>query len=280
MSILNPELSNPLTRSVPLPVSLLTMALLVGGLIGGISNLLFVPPGFWVWEMPVLAYRFLAAAAFAYVAGSLITLMLGRWAESELLIATVNFYGWPLLIAILLDADKIDWSRFVTWAFLLVVLPALVISITYLSANRYRTSSEAQFLLSKGFRLYLLIIGLAALLVGLLVYVAPKQAGFVWPWSELKAWRQLDSRLIASMLLTIAGGSFLVNWRNDRRGARVFLVMLAAYCIMADIGIALHAWATPAFVEQDTIYIIIFGMVLAIGLVLYKPISPTKQPAP
>lgn len=269
MSMLNPGLSKPVSRAVPIAVRLLTLALLVGGLLGGITNLIFVPPGFWVWEMPALALRFLAAAAFAYVAGSLVTFSRSRWIESELLISTVNFYGWPLLLAILIDNAQIDWGKPMSWAFVAVVAPALAISVPYLFINRRRVTNEPRFPLNNLFKAFLGILGLAALAVGLLVFIVPKQAGLLWPWAELTAWKQLDSRLIASMLLTVGAAAFMVIWRNDRGAAGVFMAMLAAYCVVAGLGVGLHAAATPAFVTQDLIYIGIFGVVLVAGLLLY-----------
>jgi hypothetical protein len=129
-------------------------------------------------------------------------------------------------------------------------------------------------------RLFLVVLGLVALAVGLFVFIAPKQAGFIWPWSELAAWKLLDSRLIASMLLTIAGGAFLVVWRNDRGAAQLFLVMLGTYCIFAGAGVVLHALVTPAFVFQDLLYMVIFGLIFLTGLVLFprSPVSAAVAP--
>ncbi|MBN9388819.1 MAG: hypothetical protein J0I20_12255 [Chloroflexi bacterium] len=272
--------ARPAAKGISWPVRLLTLALLFGGLAGGIGNLALVPPGFWVWDMPALAYRFLAAAAFSYVAGSLLTLTRSRWVESELLLATVNFYGWPLLLAILLQTDQLDWSKFMSWAFVAVVAPALAISVPYLWFNRRRVRREARFPLDPSLRIYLVVVGLAAMLVGLFVYIVPRQAGFIWPWAELAAWKLLDSRLIASMLLTMGAAAFLVAWRNDRGAAQLYLVMLGAYCIFAGTGVVLHALVTPAFVFQDLVYMVIFGVIFLVGLILFprSPVSAAVAP--
>ena len=116
---------------------------------------------------------------------------------------------------------------------------------------------------------YLLVVGLLTLVVGTLVFVIPKQSGFVWPWAALDTWQPLDSRLIASMLLTIAGGALLAWWRNDEGVAQVFLAMLFAYCVVAGIGLALHALVTPEFVVADLLYVGIFAIVLVVGTLLY-----------
>ena len=254
--------------NVPFFVRFLTLALCIGGFLGMLGNLLVTPAGFWVWPMPALALRFLAAAAAAYVVGSAYALTRPRWAESELLIATVLLYGLPLLLAMAFDAAQIDWGAPIAWAFVVVVSPAVLISVVYLWRNRYRTRAEKAPPPAMPTRSFLIILAVLAVGVGAWVYIAPKSAGVVWPWAELKAWTLLDSRLIASMLLTIGGGALLALWRNDRGTAQIFLVMLCAYCIFASIGVGLHAAVTPAFVGQDVTYIVIFGLVCLASLVL------------
>ena len=95
------------------------------------------------------------------------------------------------------------------------------------------------------------------------------ESGFVWPWAALDTWQPLDSRLIASMLLTIAGGALLTWWRNDEGVAQVFLAMLSAYGVVASIGLVLHALVTPDFVAADLLYVGIFALVLVVGMLLY-----------
>ena len=254
------------TRKVPLLVRFLTLALLIGGLTGGIANFLLLD-GFWPWEMPPLAHRFLAGAAAAYVVGTLFVFASGRWAESELLLATVVIYGVPLVAAILVQPHLIDWSTPVAWLFIGVVTPALIISTGYLLANWNRTESNSALDLAP--RTYLLVLGVLTAIVGLLVFVVPERSGLLWPWAALDTWEPLDSRLVASMLLTIAGGALLAWWRNDRGMARLLLVMLTAYCVIAGTGLALHAAVEPAMLAANTIYIGIFSVVTLTGTLLF-----------
>ncbi|MGH3085951.1 MAG: hypothetical protein ACRDSJ_01370 [Rubrobacteraceae bacterium] len=251
---------------IPFPVRFLTLALLVGGLVGGVANFL-VLPGLWPWEMSPLAYRFLAGAATAYVVGSLFVFASSRWVESELLLATVIIYGVPLVAAVMMQPAPIDWSKIVAQLFAGIVTVALAISIYYVW--RERNSAVSGRNLGRTLRAYLLALGVLSLAVGALVFAVPKQSGFVWPWAALETWKVLDSRLIASMLLTIAGGSLLAWWRDDRGAARVFLAMLWAYCIVAGAGIILHAAATPEFVVADAVYVLIFWLVLAASVLAY-----------
>ncbi len=139
-------------------VRLLTLALLVGGLISGIANFLLLP-GFWPWEMSPLAHCFFAGAAAAYVVGALITLTHSRWAESELLLATVIIYAIPLVGAVLMQPTLVDWSKVVARSFVGIVTPAVIISIGYVWALRGRTSSEMPLTQGSAPRGYLLVLG-------------------------------------------------------------------------------------------------------------------------
>ena len=255
-------------RGLPFFVRFLTVALMGGGFIGGVANFL-LHKDLWVWVMPDLAHRFLAAAAFAYVVGSAVTLTRSRWAESEFLLATVMLYGVPLVAAILMQPDLIDWERPIAWLFVLIVGQAMVISLCYLWANRNRARRDedgAARRLSAAFRAYAIAVGLLALVVGLTVYTVPKQSGFLWPWAELRSWKPLDARLIASMLITVGGGALLIAWRRDRGAAQVWLAMLGAYCLVAAVALALHAAQTPTFVGTNAVYIASFAVIFCGGV--------------
>lgn len=265
MSAMGTFVQTRFLHGIPFFVRFLTVALLGGGLIGGIANFL-LQKSLWVWVMPDLAHRFLAAAAFGYVVGSVVALTRTRWAESELLLVTVVLYGVPLIAAILLQADVIDWGRPVAWAFVAIVSQAMVISLVYLWRNHDRAEREEAHPLSATLRVYLVAVGLLALVVGVIVYVAPKQSGFLWPWAELRAWKPLDGRLIASMLVTLGGGALLVAWRDDRGAAQVFFAMLGAYCLVAAVALALHTSQTPAFAVTNTVYIVIFAAIFFVGV--------------
>jgi hypothetical protein len=249
-------------------VRFLTLALIVGGSIGFFTSF-FLIPGIWPWEMSPLAYRFLAAAAAAYVVGGLIVLARSRWAASEMLLVTVIVYGVPLVIAVLMTPKVVLWDRVVAWLFIGIVIVALIISVFYVVRERRRAQLDHGTPLGRPLRSYLLVVGVLGLVVGVIVFVAPKQSGFLWPWAPLDLWKPLDSRLIASMLLTVGGGALLAYRRNDGDAVVVFFPMLWAYCVIASVGVALHAAASPSFVFADSVYIAIFTIILLVGAFLY-----------
>ena len=251
----------------PLPVSILILALLGGGGIGALVNL-WVIPAAWPWEMPLLAHRFLAGAAAAYFVGSSIVLRKSTWLAAELLILSVLVYGFPLVGAIGVSANLIDWTKGVAWLFVGIVTPAVIICLSYGWAKR----EDVQFThpLNGPTRRFLFALGLLSGLVGVVVFLIPKQAGFIWPWAVLAAWKPLDSRLIASMLLTISSLAFYTHWRNDQDAWDVTAGMLWAYCLVAGLGLVLHAIATPAFLAADVTYLVIFAGISLISWQIHK----------
>jgi MFS family permease len=268
MAVRTVSLKQHLLGKIPFAVRFVTLALLVGGFLGGVTNFLLIN-GFWPWAMPDLAYRFLAAAAVAYVVGSLVTFFSSRWVVSEYLMSSVLIYGYALVAAVLIDAGQIDWSKIVAWLFVIIVTIAGTIGTIFVLAKRKTATAEVKTPLNNLTRYFVLGLGLLSFVVALLVYFIPKSAGFIWPWAVLPVWTPLDSRLIASMLLTIGGGAFLVFYRNDREVWQVFASMLWAYCIVAGAGIALHATVTPAMVLPDVIYLVVFAIILLVSFGLF-----------
>jgi len=254
-------------RGVPLLARFVTIFLLGGGLVG-MTTSFFLLKGAWPWQMPDLAYRFLAGAAAAYAVGSLITLLRPNWPASELLMTTVVLYGIPLALAMVFGRNAVDWGELVAWSFLSLVIPAVAIALLTVAVN-WNAARPAEPAIGRELRMTLLVLGILASVVGAWVYLAPRDSGAVWPWAELGPWKPLDTRLLASMLLTIGGGALLVAYRNRWSMAQVFLPMLWAYCVVASIGLAIHADATPAFRTEDITYITIFSIVLVVTALLF-----------
>jgi hypothetical protein len=263
-----------MSDDVPRPLLLLAAALALGGAIGAISQFVLFKE-LWVWEMPDLAHRFLAAAASAYVVGGAIVIARRRRAEAELLAATVLIYGYPLVAAIFLDADVVDWGKPITWAFVGIVTPAVLVGTVYLL--RARAPSEpagvaASPAVAPAARALLMLLVAGAGILGALVYLAPRDVGALWPWGELAPWKVIDHRLVASMLLTVAGGALLALVRPDRDTTRLLLAMVVAYCAVAVAGLALHAGdAPPGFAKKDAVYIAILAVVGLGSAALLRP---------
>ena len=259
---------------------ILAAALALGGAIGAISQFVLVK-GLWVWDMPDLAHRFLAAAASAYVVGGAIVLMRRRREEAELLAATVLIYGYPLVAAILIDAGDVDWGRPIAWMFVLIVTPAVIVGTVYLLRARRAPAAAGEAPASAPgggatrpdprTRALLVFLALAAGIVGVLVFLAPRDVNVIWPWGELPAWKLIDHRLLASMLLTVAGGALLALRRPDAGATRLLLAMVVAYCVVAAVGLAMHSADAPSFAGKDRVYIVVLSIVALWAAWLLSP---------
>lgn len=253
-------------RGLPFGVRFLALALVIGGGIGAISSFLLIGD-LWVWPMPELAHRFLAAAAAGYVAGGAVALVRRSWEEQELLMVTVLLYAIPLIPAVLIGRDEVDWATTVPVAFLGIVAAAVAICAVFLP-RAARRPHEAD-LVSSLSEPVLLALGAAGLVVGAIVYLGPRDAGWIWPWADLNAWTPLTTRLIATMLLTIGGGAMLVAYRRSRGAFEIFAAMLVAYCAVAAAGLAIHAEKTPSFRTEDLVYVGVFGVIAAGAAALF-----------
>ena len=243
----------------------MAFALAVGGAAGAVSQFR-LERALWVWPMPDLAYRFLAAAATAYVAGGVYCLVSRKPGAAELLSMTVLLYGVPLVGAVIWDRDVIDWGRPVAWEFVVIVSIAMAIAAGFVvqQVREHPTNGWRQDVPG----IFFVVLGVAATLVGVLVFFAPKQAAWAWPWAELAAWKPLDIRLIASMLITIGLGAAWFAWRRRNGMAELFTLMLVGYAVVAAIGLWKHARVAPAFKSEDYTYAAVFVAVAAAAVVV------------
>jgi hypothetical protein len=258
-------------ESFSLPVRLLILALIGGGLLGGVTNF-FLQANVWPWAMPPLAHRFLAAAALSIFLSSLLTWLHPRPVEVEFILVNVLAYAFPLLLATFLDFTLVDLTSPVAWSYFALVSAAVIICLIYFGQKR--GGQPGEHALQARTRTFLLVLGLLSGVVGLLVFVAPKQAGFVWPWAALAAWKPLDSRLIASMLIMMAVAAFWARRRNDRGVWQLTAVILCTYCVVVGVSLALHAVAAPDFLVPDVTYIIIFAILILSSIALYRQERP------
>ena len=152
-----------------------------------------------------------------------------------------------------------------------------------------RAAPAAQAAIARPVRVLLAVLAIAAGLLGALVFVAPRDVGALWPWGALDPWKTLDHRLVASMLLTIAGGAALALRRRDAPATALLLAMVIAYCAVAVAGLALHAADAPALAGEDTVYIVILAIVGLLAAALLArgvsarasaPAAPAPPPSP
>lgn len=238
-------------------VALIVLAM--GGLLGTPFWWLDLPPSF-AWDLPPLASRLLAAAAFAFGLVGVMVLERPSQARARLMFAAASIYLVPLALAILLlHLDRFDPARPVTYGFFGLVVPlasACVVGWMQLSGRQAEASTPP----AGAVRWWMLAMVVVFGLWGALLFLAPSvaiPAVFLW------AADPLTSRLIASMLLTIATVSFMAG--RDARLAAPALLFAGIYgagVVAAALMQAVNAKPVPLF------YALVLGSAGAVSLIL------------
>jgi hypothetical protein len=186
---------NALTDIAP-PARLTLIVTTIGAAIGA--------PFWWAdadasfaWNLPPLASRMLGAAAVAFAVAGLYALERPKPARASLHSLFTAVYLAPLAGAIiLLHLDRFDFAAPITWGFFAAVA---VLCITSVAGLRWTTAPRTP--MRRAERLWLLAAGALLGVWGLALFAAPDTA---WPPVFNWAADPLTSRLIASMLLTLA----------------------------------------------------------------------------
>jgi hypothetical protein len=193
----------------------------IGGILGAPFWWLDLTPSF-AWDLPPVASRMLAAAAFAFGLAGIVVLERPSEARTRLYLTLIPIYLVPLAVAVvLLHLDRFDFTAPVTYGFFAVVVILSVGSLLTLSRSAGSGSGDAP---SGPISAWLLIAGIVLAVWGLALFAAPStNYPLVFNWAK----DPLSSRLIAAMLFTIAA-AFMLS-RSDLGRARLSLVFAGAY---------------------------------------------------
>jgi hypothetical protein len=123
------------------------------------------------------------------------------------------------------------------------------------------------------------VVGLAALIVGLAMVVAPESSPAFWPWT----WEvapgppgQLDGlthRLVAVMFIGLAAGAAFTVWQGRRDVAEVYLAMLSAYTVVGALSVLLFVAQSPTTPAMWA-YLALLVAIAVCTLVALQPDSP------
>ncbi len=238
----------------------------VGGLLGAPFWWFDLPPSF-AWDLPPVASRMLAAAAFAFGITGVIALERPSNGRTRLYLTLIAVYLIPLALAVLaLHLDRFDFAAPVTYGFFAVVIILSLGSVMLLMRG---ATGQAAVAPSPLVSAWLLVAGIALGLWGLALFAAPATPDYplVFNWAQ----DPLSSRLIAAMLVGVAT-AFLTS-RTDDGKARLALWFAAVYGIgvVAACGIsAVYAKPVPP------LYTAAFGVVAIISLGLLALRSPVR----
>lgn len=254
----------------PDQIGLLTLVLLTlfGGLIGS--------PFWWMdvqrafsWDLPPLAGRMLGAAGFSFVVATYMALERPTTHRLRLISYMLFVYLTPLALAIFaFHLDRFDFSAPITYAFFAVVAVMIISNLYFLVRRTPGVLPSQNNSVSSIEKTWLIVVAIITGLWGLALFITDNGASdFIWVWrGDL-----LTSRLIGSMLMTIAAGSLMPLLNGEV--ARQVRISTLVY----GFGLALAAvWNSFAGLPVKWSYVIVFGVIgIGSGLIglLSKPES-------
>lgn len=210
----------------------------VGGFVGAFGWWFDVRASF-SWDLPPLASRMLAAAAWSFAVACWLALARPSQPRLRLIILMLFVYLVPLAVAIVLfHLNRFDWAAPITYAFFGIVLPMVALTIWHLLhplgvipvADDGPVTGWVRFWLG-GTAVLMALWGLALFLTD----AGPATLIWVWPGDLL------TSRLIAVMLWTLATAAVYTL-----RSREALPVALAAMLVYGVGVVAANLWNPTA----------------------------------
>ncbi len=216
------------------------------------------------WDLPPLASRLLASAAWSFVVAAFLALRSPRGRRVHLVILMIAVYLAPLVAAILLfHLDRFDFAAPITYAFFLIAGGMSLAALWFLARPPAVLHDRAVAPVAPGqpVRLWLTLVALVTGPWGIALWLAdrgPLPLVWVWPGDLL------TSRLIAVMLLTIAVGAL---WSlRDADTGRMMLGVSLTY----GLGVAVAAlWNSLAGRPIPLLYLLVFGVIFVGSTLLW-----------
>ncbi|MCL4264356.1 MAG: hypothetical protein KJ069_14125 [Anaerolineae bacterium] len=225
----------------------------VGGFVGAFGWWFDVGASF-SWDLPPLASRMLAAAAWSFAVACWLTLERPSLARLRLIIIMLFVYLTPLAVAIVLfHLGRFDWAAPITYSFFVVVLGMVALTIWHLFHPMGIITVVHDGPVRGWARGWLWGTAVLTALWGVALFLTdagPSTLVWVWPGDLL------TSRLIAVMLWTLAAAAGYSLRSTD--ALRVTLAVMITYGIGV---VAANVW-NPAAIKP--LYVLFFAL-LAVG---------------
>lgn len=224
----------------------------VGGFVGAFSWWFDARASF-SWDLPPLASRMLAAAAWAFAVGCWLALARPSLPRLRLIILMLFVYLTPLTAAIVLfHLGRFDWTAPITYAFFVIVLGMVALTIWHLFHPVGIIPTENDGPVRGWVRGWLWGTAVFTALWGLALFLTdagPSTLVWVWPGDLL------SSRLIAVMLWTLAAAAVYSLRSTD--ALRVTLAVMITYGMGV---VAANFWNPAALKPLYTLSFALFAV--------------------
>lgn len=217
----------------------------------------------WPIDPPLSAFML----ASAYVGGIWFfvrTAVANQWHRVKHGFPAVVVFAGALLAATLLHFDRFSPNlSFYTWLTLYATTPFVIAGLAITQRREDpRTPDAADIVVGRGIRLLLAVIGLAALVTGAAVYLAPAAAAEFWAWQLTP----LTARVTGAVLSLTGVVDVALLW--DARWSAFRVLFQAQLLSLAAIAVSLIVrrddllWdrpLTPAFLALVAAAIVVYG---------------------
>jgi len=237
----------------------------------------------FAWTIKVrLSAAFLGAFYYTACVIALISVRRREWARARVGIPGVTAFLWLTTLATLLHLDlfhfssQIGTARVAAWVWLAIyVLDPIALSILWFVQVREpgddapRTST-----LPGAYGAVILIEGIALIVFGVALFVAPAGTGHLWPWALTPLTSQMSSAWLVGLGITLACAAAEADW--DRiLPATAGLLALAVF---QGLALARYAddisWATP----QARGFVALLVLNLLLGIIGVAAARPRPDP--
>ncbi len=221
----------------------------------------------WTIQPPVTA-AFLGACYWAAAVLAFWSALQPTWARARIGVPGVLVFIWLTLLATLIHIDKFHLddggfrAQFAGWTWLVIYIlepPALLLA--YVMQLRMPGADPPRDRpLPDWLRATLTVLGAFFFLFGAALFVAPLEAGKLWPW-ELT---ELTGRATAAWIVALGLLLAAMVWENDRRRVVPGWALLITLAVLAVAGPLRFSgdidWGTPEMVGYLALAATLFAL--------------------
>lgn len=239
---------------------------------------------FFAWTIqPPLSAAFLGAGYLSVAWGVALALREREWTRIRVIVPTVTLGVLLILLATLLHLDRFHFaSRFITaqiwaWAWLVLYVALVLALFAALWRQRQMTGAELprQRELAGWLRYAIAALGLAMLLIGIGLVVAPMLVAQLWPWQLTPLSGRMAGAWFSSIGLTMA----LAAHENDYARIYVPAATGVVYAGLQLVNVARYSetiqWDRPGAWAYIAILVVLTA-VSAISLQGYFALRPRQ----
>ena len=188
------------------------------------------------WLVPPLHARFLGSMYLSGATFMVLALFASRWSEVRVVLPMIAIWTGMLFIISLFYPGEFNFAKPQPWIWFGAYLAYPLIAVWL--AWRYRNEDTVPkgAALPGWARVYLLVQGMVATVLGLVLLLAPNSMASVWPWKIT----QLLAQLYSAPFLSYGIGSLLLSRRQTWSEVRIPVTATLVFAMGVLIASVIH----------------------------------------